>query len=154
SSRSSRIARPWLAAVVAFVILAAALAIFLIRLAGQFGSTDNGLTRLSITLGPKQQLAADVTEAVALSPDGKRVAYVASASGVSHLYVRRLDQFDPVAIPDSDGATFPFFSPNGDWIAFHSQGKLKKAPSDGGVPVELCEVTPIFGGTWTPRDIL
>ncbi|HKW63070.1 MAG TPA: protein kinase [Candidatus Acidoferrum sp.] len=154
SSRSSRTPRSWLAAGLAFLIMAAVLAVFFIRWAGRFGNTGNAPTRLSITLAPKQELAADVTEAVALSPDGKRVAYVASESGVSHLYVRRLDQFDPVAIPDSDGATFPFFSPNGDWIAFHSQGKLKKAPSDGGLPVALCEVTPIFGGTWTPRDIL
>ena len=153
SRDSSRNTQRWLAAMLALLSLAA-ITVFLTKLAGRLGTAGNALTRLSIPLPPKQELAADVTEAVALSPDGQRVAYVAVESGVSHLYVRRLDQFEPIAIPDSEGATFPFFSPNGDWIAFHNQGKLKKAPSDGGLPVVLCEVTPIFGGTWTPRDIL
>jgi serine/threonine-protein kinase len=79
---------------------------------------------------------------------------VAVDSGVAHLYVRRLDQFAPVAIADSEGATFPFFSPNGDWVVFFNQGKLKKAPSDGGLPVVICELPLFFGGTWTPRDII
>jgi serine/threonine-protein kinase len=82
------------------------------------------------------------------------LAYVAAESGVAHLFVRLLDQLEPVAIPDSEGANFPFFSPNGDWVAFFSQGKLKKAPSDGGRPVALCEMSSIFGGTWTPRDVI
>jgi serine/threonine-protein kinase len=105
-------------------------------------------------LPPKQELAADVTQAVALSPDGKRVAYVAAESGVSHLYVRRLDRFEAVTIPESEGAWFPFFSPNGDWVAFFNQGKLKKAPADGGVPVEICQMSSFFGGTWTPKDVI
>jgi eukaryotic-like serine/threonine-protein kinase len=82
------------------------------------------------------------------------LAYVAAESGVSHLYVRRLDQFEATAIPDSEGATFPFFSPNGDWVAYFSQQKLKKAPADGGLPVVICELPAFFGGTWTPRDII
>jgi Tol biopolymer transport system component len=150
---SSRNAWRWLAAMLALLLLGT-LAVLLTRLPARLGNPGKTITRLFIPLPPKQELAADVTEALALSPDGRRVAYVATESGVSHLYVRRLDQFEPVAIPDSEGATFPFFSPNGDWIAFHNQGKLKKAPSDGGLPVVLCEVTPIFGGTWTPRDTL
>jgi serine/threonine protein kinase len=114
----------------------------------------NEVLRLTIALPPKQELSADVTMSLAISPDGKRLAYVATESGLSHLYTRRLDQFDPVLIPDSEGAWFPFFSPNGDWIAFFSQGKLKKAPVDGGVPVVITEVPSFFGGTWTPHDVI
>jgi len=113
-----------------------------------------GATRFSIVLPPRQELAVDATQAVVLSLDGKRLAYVAAENGVSHLHVRRLDQFDSVEIPDSEEATFPFFSPNGDWVAFFSQGKLKKAPSDGGNPTIICEVPTFFGGTWTPQDII
>jgi Tol biopolymer transport system component len=122
------------------------------RKGGSPGLGGNGVVRLSIALPLKQELAADMTQAVMLSPDGERVAYVAADSGVSHLYVRRLDQFESVAIPDSEGAIFPFFSPSGDWVAFFSQGKLKKAPVTGGQPVVLSEMTAFFGGTWTPRD--
>ena len=141
-------------ALVLVTLVALALGVLFARLASRSGPYDSGVARLTITLPPKQELAADVTQAVALSPDGKRVAYVAAEGGVSHLYVRRLDQFNAVAIPDSEGALFPFFSPNGDWVAFFNQGKLKKAPADGGVPVEICEMTSLFGGTWTPRDVI
>ena len=113
-----------------------------------------GTARFSIVLPPRQDLAVDTTQAVVLSPEGKHLAYVAAESGVLHLYVRRLDQFDSTQIPDSEGATFPFFSPNGDWIAFFSQGKLKKAPSDGGNSALICELPTFFGGTWTPQDII
>jgi serine/threonine-protein kinase len=113
-----------------------------------------GLTRFSIALPPQQELAVNNTQAVVISPDGKTLAYVAADKGVSHLYTRRLDQFESVAIPDSEGTTFPFFSPNGDWIAFYSQGKLKKAPANGGVPLVICELPTFFGGTWTPQNTI
>ena len=130
------------------------LTFFLMRKGGSSGNGEHGIVRLNIALPPKQELAADMTQAVMLSPDGEWVAYVAADSGVSHLYVRRLDQFESVAIPDSEGAIFPFFSPNDDWVAFFSQGKLKKAPVSGGQPVVISEMTSFFGGTWTPRDII
>jgi eukaryotic-like serine/threonine-protein kinase len=137
-------------------------AAFLIVLALLFFKTTSspptgsslGTTRFSVVLPSGQDLAVDTTQAVMLSPEGKHLAYVAAESGVPHLYVRRLDQFASVEIPDSEGATFPFFSPNGDWIAFFSQGKLKKAPADGGNPALICELPTFFGGTWTPQDII
>lgn len=137
----------------AAVVLAMALLVFRATSSRPTGST-HGPTRFSIVLPPRQELAVDATQAVMLSPDGKHLAYVAAESGVSHLYVRRLDQFDSVAIPDSEGAVFPFFSPSGDWVAFFSQGKLKKAPADGGNPTPICDVPTFFGGTWTPQDII
>jgi eukaryotic-like serine/threonine-protein kinase len=143
----------------AIVGLAAALVIALALLF--FKVTTNrpaaspvGTTRFSIALPPGQDLAVDTTQALTLSPDGRHLAYVAAENGVPHLYVRRLDNFGFVQIPESEGATFPFFSPNGDWIAFFSQGKLKKAPSDGGNPELICELPTFFGGTWTPQDII
>jgi eukaryotic-like serine/threonine-protein kinase len=147
--RGYLIAGSFLLALVAITFL------LLLKMSPNHGSdTPLGPIRFTIALPRSQELAADVTQAVALSPDGKRVAYVAAESGVSHLYVRRLNQFEPIAIPDSEGAWFPFFSPNGDWVAFFNQGKLKKAPADGGVPVVICEMAAFFGGTWTPRDVI
>jgi eukaryotic-like serine/threonine-protein kinase len=142
-------------ATVAVILALVATVSFLVReLRSRSAGRDYGITRFSITLPARQELAVDNTQAVVLSPDGRHLAYVAADNGVSHLYTRGLDQFDGVAIPDSEGTTFPFFSPHGDWIAFFSQGKLKKVPSGGGVPVVICEVPTFFGGTWTPQDVI
>jgi serine/threonine protein kinase len=157
SSPDAKFRRQRTAVIAALATLAATVLVlifFLIWRDSSHGNSAHGVVRLNIVLQPKQELAADVTQAVALSPEGEEVAYVAVDSGVSHLYVRRLDKFESVAIPDSEGATFPFFSPKGDWVAFFSQGKLKKAPVSGGQPVILSEITSFFGGTWTPQDIL
>ena len=146
--------RWWQLAIGLAAAIALALVILFVKVTSRPAASERGIVRFSVALPPKQELAADVTQAVAVSPDGKRLAYVAAESGLSHLYVRRLDQLEPVAIPDSEDANFPFFSPNGDWVAFFNQGKLKKAPADGGLPVTICELPSFFGGTWTPRDVI
>ena len=56
-------------------------------------------------------------------------------------------------LQDTDGAANPFFSPDGQWIAFFSEGWLRKISVHGGVPVDLAEVSLNRGGTW-PRDDL
>jgi len=143
----------WLAASLAAAFLIV-LGFLFVKSSNRPTASEYGIVRFTVPLPAKQELAADVTQSLAISPDGKRLAYVAAESSVSHLYIRRLDRAEPIAIPDSEGATFPFFSPTGDWVAFLSGGKLKKAPSDGGAPVALAEVSAIFGGVWTPRDLL
>jgi eukaryotic-like serine/threonine-protein kinase len=138
--------------------IAAAMAIVALTLAVVFlafrdrSAAPVQVTRFTIALPSHQQLAVTNGQSLALSPDGKYLAYVATENGVAHLFTRRLDSFEPVAIPDSDGAMFPFFSPNGEWVAFYVQGKVKKALASGGVPVVVCEVPTFFGGTWTPKD--
>ncbi|HET9409931.1 MAG TPA: protein kinase [Candidatus Sulfotelmatobacter sp.] len=111
-------------------------------------------TRFSITVPPPQELAVASGQAVTISLDGKALAYVVAENGVPRLFTRRFEQPDAVAVRESEGAAFPFFSPNGDWVAFFSQGKLKKAPTAGGTPVVICEVPTFFGGTWTPQDVI
>jgi len=141
-----------LAAATALALLFAVL--FVRGISGGSANAPYGITRFTIALPPGEELSVDHTQAVALSPDGKRLAYVAAKAGVSHLFVRRLDQFDSVEIPDSEGSTFPFFSPKSDWLAFFSQGKLKKVPAEGGNPVLISELPTFVGGTWTPEDTI
>jgi Tol biopolymer transport system component len=111
-----------------------------------------GVTRFSIPLANRQELAVDTTLSVALSPDGRKLAYVVAESGVSRLYLRSLDQFDSVVVPESEGTSFPFFSPDSQWVAFYSQGKLNKATVTGGSPIPICASPSFFGGAWTPDD--
>jgi Tol biopolymer transport system component len=84
-----------------------------------------------------------------LSPDGGRLVFVIQDSnGRSHLVTRALDQSQSVELRGSEGAYAPFFSPDGQWVAFFAGGKLKKTRLDGGDPVILCNAPAGRGGTW------
>lgn len=139
----------------AWIVATAALGLLALLFAGLWiaqprpVNESHGITRFTISLPEHSDLSADTTQAVVLSPNGRELAYVASENGLPHLFVRSLDRFDSLAIPESDGATFPFFSPDGEWIAFFSQGKLKKASVNGSAPVVVCDLNSFFGGTWT-----
>jgi serine/threonine-protein kinase len=90
--------------------------------------------------------------ALAISPDGKTLAYVAQGTSSVQLYVRPLDQLDVVALPGTDGAYAPFFSPNGEWVGFFSGTDLKKVRVTGGAPVTLAQLQLPYGAAWGPDD--
>ena len=64
-------------------------------------------------------IITDVT--LALAPDGSALTYVANVEGTRQLVLRRLDSFEAHLIPQTEGAAFPFFSPDGEWIATTSR---------------------------------
>ena len=68
--------------------------------------------------------------------------------GQAQLYVRRLDQLQATALPGTENVRDPFFSPDGQWIAFFADGKLKKISATGGAAVTLCDAPAGRGGTW------
>ena len=78
-------------------------------------SAPRSVSTFAITLPPGDRL---VNTALALSPDGTRVAYVATRGGTPQLYLRAMDQLQPKPIPGTEGASFPFFSPDGQWLGF------------------------------------
>jgi Tol biopolymer transport system component/DNA-binding winged helix-turn-helix (wHTH) protein len=83
----------------------------------------------------------------ALSPDGTRLAVVVrGADGNVKLATRRLDQSQLTPLAGTEGAGSPFFSPEGQWIAFFANGKLRKIAVQGGAPVTLAEASPQAGG--------
>jgi eukaryotic-like serine/threonine-protein kinase len=94
-------------------------------------------------------LASDVGTAVVVSPDGTRVVFVSrTADGRTHLSTRRLDQPTVLPLPGTDGARGPFVSPDGRWVGFWADGKLKKVSVDGGSPVILCDASDLLGASW------
>jgi len=112
------------------------------------------VARLSIALAPGQVLSG--AGGPAISRDGRLIAYAAhDARSPDRLYVRALDRFDPVMIPESDGAQQPFFSPDGSRVAFFARGKLLIASVGGGAPTPIADVSgqPI-GGTWSEDDTI
>jgi serine/threonine-protein kinase len=105
--------------------------------------------RLDLDLGTDVSLAGDAGPAVALSPDGTRIVFVSQdQSGVSRLFTRRLDQPKAALLSRTDGAAEPFFSPDGQWVGFFAEGKLKKTRIDGGEPVSLCDAPQGRGASW------
>jgi Tol biopolymer transport system component len=107
------------------------------------------VTRFTITLPLGQQLSGfDSGSAVALSPDGTHLAYVASQGGTQRLYLRVMDNLDGGPVRGTEGAVEPFFSPDGRWIGFFAGGKLKKVSVDGGAPLALGDAVNPGGASW------
>ena len=92
----------------------------------------------------------------AISPDGLRLAYVAqNADGKALLWVRPLDSLQAQVLAGTEEASFPFWSPDSQYIGFFASGKLKKIESSGGPPLTICDAPNPRGGTWNQYgDIL
>jgi serine/threonine-protein kinase len=95
---------------------------------------------------------------IALSPDGGTLVFSASLSdGVQppRLYRRSLSQTEAIVIPGTEGASSPFFSPDGQWVAFWAKNELKKVSLDGGLPISIATyidptgLYPPMGGCWS-----
>jgi serine/threonine-protein kinase len=87
---------------------------------------------------------------VAMSPNGTTVVFRGTKDGIARLYRQTLDGGEAAPIPGTEGGSGPFFSPDGQWIGFFARTALKKIPTTGGTPVQLCFASPVArGATWT-----
>src|SRR5262249_20319566 len=71
-----------------------------------------------------------------------------NSGGTAQLFTRRLDQPRTTLLSGTQGANTPFFSPDGQWVGFVANGKLKKVALDGGEPVTLCDAPAARGASW------
>jgi len=116
-------------------------------------TTQPPTVRFQLALAQDERVVDPGGIVIAASPGGDRFAYLATrAGGVRMLVLRGLSDLRGKEVPGSEEASSPFFSPDGDWIAFISRGQLKKVPTAGGAPVTVAEITgPTYGATWTPN---
>ena len=93
---------------------------------------------------------------LALSADGTMLAYVSpnEASGSNMLTVQRIGSPAVTVLPGTEGATYPFWSPDDAFVAFFADGHLKKIAASGGVPQILASVTTARGGSWGRRGVI
>jgi Tol biopolymer transport system component/predicted Ser/Thr protein kinase len=92
---------------------------------------------------------------LALSSDGTTLAYIAvQPGGQSQLFLRRLDDYDAELIPGTEGAQYPFFSPEGQWVGFFANGKLQKVSMAGGTPLTICSFGRATGASWGPDETI
>src|SRR2546425_188595 len=91
----------------------------------------------------------------AISPDGLRLAFVGrSGDGKQLLWVRSLGAPTAQPLAGTDDATFPFWSPDGRFVGFFAQTKLKKIDASGGPPQTICDAPNGRGGTWNRDGVI
>jgi Tol biopolymer transport system component len=90
----------------------------------------------------------------AISPDGRKLVFVASGNGQPRLWLRRLDTAEAQPLAGTEGAANPFWSPDSRSVAFSAGGQLKKMELDGGSPAALADVVVGVGGTWNSDGII
>jgi len=115
---------------------------------------DDRVTRpeavhLNIAVPPKDVVDGGFENGMlAITRDGRTIAYCGRRAGIIRLYVRRLASGEAIELAGTEGARSPFFSPDGAWIAFVSGNKLRKVAVTGGPTFELCDVSADRSGVW------
>ena len=145
---------PWAVAAVMTVAAAGVAAYFLTRPAAPV------LTSQFTVESPQDMIFTNPYAATAISPDGRFLVYGASAaaSAAPPLWLRPLDSLGARSLPGTEGANFPFWSPDSKSIAFFAGGKLKRVDIAGGAPLLLCDA-PIagngsVGGAWSRDGVI
>jgi Tol biopolymer transport system component len=111
---------------------------------------DMRVLRVELNPPDKMQfnLSGDHGGPAMISPDGRYLVFSAYGSGGAQLYLRSLDSTSPQALPGTEGAMFPFWSPDSRSVAFFTDDKLKRIEVSGGTPVTICGSTLGRGGSW------
>src|SRR6266536_1931073 len=151
--RKNRERLAWVVAGVCLLGLLAALP-FVIAYLGR-APIDERVINLSV-LPPEKATMTGAVPTLALSPDGRRLAFVAFFEGRDLLWVRSLDSLSAQALPGTEGASgasLPFWSPDSRFIGFFAGGKLKKIDASGGPPQTLCDAA-ASGGTWNRDGVI
>ena len=129
-------------------LLLALLAIAALMLRGPARPVDQPTYRLEIATAPTDD------PSIALSPNGHQIAFVANQRQVAMLWVRALDAVDARPLPGTEGASFPFWSPDGRTLGFFASDKLKRIDVGGGTPIDIAPARNGRGGTWNADGVI
>ena len=101
------------------------------------------------------QSAAGATVPLSVSPDGRRIAFIArNAEGKDLLWIQPLDALAAYPLAGTEGAIAPFWSADSRFVGFSAEQKLKRIEASGGVPFLICDVGPFRGGAWNGNDLI
>jgi len=136
----------WALAAVVFFVAAAALALV------HFRERSRQVQAVRFTVSPPEKSSFDA--AMALSPDGTRLALVVMSDGKQSLWIRRLDSVTAQPLAGTNGADYPFWSPDGKFVAFFANRKLMKIEVAGGPATSLCDALDGRTGAWNQDGVI
>jgi Tol biopolymer transport system component len=139
-----------------WMVASAVLGIATILLAVRsFRPSASGARPVRLSLLPPANAAYESMTSMAVSPDGRRIAFVGqTADARRSLWVRELDALKPRSLAGTDGATLPFWSPDNRFLGFFADGKLKRIDASGGPPQVLAAAPFPGGGTWNRDGVI
>ena len=128
-------------AVLTLVVLAAAAGLAMIWAMRPRRAADEPMMKFYVDSPPGAAFNYTYT-AAAVSPDGRQIVFrVATATEAPGLWLRPLDVLDGKRLASTDGADFPFWSPDGRFVGFFSAGKLKRVDTNGSTPIVICDAS-------------
>ena len=134
-------------------VVAALVALILVMPATSYlrraAAPERNVTRVEITTPTTSDPSS-----FALSPDGRQLAFIATSDRNAQLWVRSFDDSTARALPGTEGASLPFWAPNGRAIGFFAGGKLKRIDLAGGAPQILADASGARGGAWSPDGVI
>ena len=151
---------PWIVGVAAMLVLGALGAAWIMS-RGRPPQVDTRVLRFQIDPPPGGQLLIGpgaTVGTVAISPDGRTVAYVARVNGRIGLWIRPLGASTATLLPGTEGAAFPIWAPDSESLAFFTRDKLERIPLSGGQPATVSKLlgpdiafasTLLRSGSWT-----
>jgi serine/threonine-protein kinase len=117
-------------------------------------------THLSMSVAPSEQLGPHTARetrpsrsSFALTPDGRTIVFSGTTGATTQLFIRSLDHAGASPMAGTQGAAGPFMSPDGQWVAYWADGKLKKIALAGGPSIDICDTemgVPLQGGVGGP----
>lgn len=132
----------WIGATLAFAVVS------LVAISAAIYFRSSALSDISETRLEINTPATGNTVSFALSPDGRQIVFVASGDGASRLWLRSLSSTTAQPLAGTEGAVYPFWSPDGRSIGFFAGAKLKRIDISGGAPQILATVVGDWGGSW------
>jgi len=141
---------PWV--VVALLVIVSVLAFWR---PWQSRPKSAGPMRFSTDLAANARLYTGFGASTILSSDGMRLAFIATgANERRRAYIRSLDQSEATYLSGTEGASDLFFSPDGQWLGFFADGKMKKISVRGGATIPICDAVLEFGASWAEDDTI